>query len=161
MNIKFNGDMDKVRVSASCGGSEPCKAGCSTHPRSTDDHIRDTTNMVERSTDELPEEKLAKAFPKLAEGMLGHCFKTDMGPDEDGSELIGYAMPLGWVIAWMKIVEKKAEARGFERGRAVERKKIAKDILDIQGRGFSDRGILQGFYDWANGALAQIEEEKV
>ena len=37
MGLKFKLDPKaKIKISASCGGSEPCKAGCSTHPRTKD-----------------------------------------------------------------------------------------------------------------------------
>lgn len=43
--------------------------------------------------------------------------------------------------------------------RESERVSIAKNILDMKDRGFSDKGVLIGFYDWAKGVLASEGEE--
>lgn len=71
------------------------------------------TNQTKQA--ELPEEKLNKLFPDLAEAMLAHSFKADMGPDEDGSKLIGYVMPLGWVVEWLKIIQSQAQQEAMVR----------------------------------------------
>jgi len=59
---------------------------------------------------QITEEAKIRAFsPKYAKGMLYHSFGTTT-PDEDGSDLSIMVMPLGFVVEWMKIIQKEAIA---------------------------------------------------
>ena len=68
---------------------------------------------------QITEEAKIRAFsPKYAEGMLSISFRTTT-PDEDGSVLPMMAMPLGYVVEWMKIIQKEARAEERERVRGI------------------------------------------
>ncbi len=59
-------------------------------------------------------------------------------------------------IAWDRVEELIAKATS--EAESAKELEIAKNILDMQNRGFSDRGILQGFYDWAKGVVSALSQ---
>jgi len=80
---------------------------------------------------QITEEAKIRAFsPKYAKGMLYHSFGTTT-PDEDGSDLSIMVMPLGFVVEWMKIIQKEAIADERARILAVIRKRCRLPIGDV------------------------------
>jgi len=51
--------------------------------------------------------ELRELFPDIADGILGHCIWYDY-KEEDGTKKYDQALPLGFLVSWLRIVEKQS-----------------------------------------------------
>jgi hypothetical protein len=79
-------------------------------------------------------EEIKKEFPSLYEAILSHCIDYDYR-DEDGKGYKDKALPLGFVVEWMKA----AKMKGVLDGRKSERDRMWKLLCEYVGVDDQDR----------------------